>query len=197
MLQEPRDLRADNRAGRKAIKYILVFIIALIIGHLFLTVLGAILNNPGPLPELPGLIDLQKAETFDKADKALQDAGFLPLQDKQTPIPQITMRAFQPKVTEIFGQTPAYCMLLSVQDAEPGPVTTAYYFREPAGGTFENPGEVFTAIRDGLNASLKKEPEETVQDGLPALLWPLNKNVAAGLSYAGDGAPVLMYIFAR
>ena len=107
------------------------------------------------------------------------------------------MRMFQPKVAEIFGQTPAYCMLLSIQDTEPGPVTTAYYFREPAGGTFENPGEVFTAIRDELKKSLKKEPEETVQDGLPALLWPLNKNVAAVLSYAGDGAPGLMYIFAR
>ena len=197
MLQEPRDLRADNRAGKKVIKYILVLIFAVIIGKLFLTVLGDIVNNPGPLPELPGLIDLQKAENYEQADKALQDAGFLPLLDKQTPIPQITMRMFKPKVTEIFGQTPAYCMLLSIQDTEPGPVTTAYYFREPAGGTFENPGEVFTAIRDGLKGLLKKEPEEMVQDGLPALLWPLNKNVAAVLSYAGDGAPGLMYIFAR
>ena len=193
MLQDQRDLKGERKPYKTILKVTFVFLLAIFLWKVFVSVA----TNPGPLPELPGLIDLQKAENYEQADKALQDAGFLPLQDKQNPIPQITMRAFQPKVTEIFGQTPAYCMLLSVQDAEPGPVTTAYYFREPAGGTFENPGEVFTAIRDELKKSLKKEPEETVQDGLPALLWPLNKNVAAVLSYAGDGAPGFMYIFAK
>ena len=193
MLQDQRDLKGERKPYKTILKVTFVFLLAIFLWKVFVSVA----TNPGPLPELPGLIDLQKAENYEQANKALQDAGFLPLQDKQNPIPQITMRAFQPKVTEIFGQTPAYCMLMSIQDAEPGPVTTAYYFREPAGGTFENPGEVFTAIRDELKKSLKKEPEETVQDGLPALLWPLNKNVAAGLSYAGDGAPGLMYIFAR
>ena len=193
MLQEPRDLKGERKPYKTILKVTFVFLLAIFLWKVFVSVA----TNPGPLPELPGLIDLQKAENYEQADKALQDAGFLPLQDKQNPIPQITMRAFRPKVTEIFGQTPAYCMLMSIQDAEPGPVTTAYYFREPAGGTFENPGEVFTAIRDELKKSLKKEPEETVQVGLPALLWPLNKNVAAVLSYAGDGAPGLMYIFAR
>lgn len=193
MLQDQRDLKGERKPYKTILKVTFVFLLAIFLWKVFVSVA----TNPGPLPELPGLIDLQKAENYEQADKALQDAGFLPLQDKQNPIPQITMRAFQPKVTEIFGQAPAYCMLLSVQDSEPGPVTTAYYFREPAGGTFENPGEVFTAIRDGLKGLLKKEPEETVQDGLPALLWQLNKNVAAGLSYAGDGAPVLMYIFAK
>lgn len=193
MLQDQRDLKGERKPYKTILKVTFVFLLAIFLWKVFVSVA----TNPGPLPELPGLIDLQKAENYEQADKALQDAGFLPLQDKQNPIPQITMRAFRPKVAEIFGQTPAYCMLMSIQDAEPGPVTTAYYFREPAGGTFENPGEVFTAIRDGLNASLKKKPEETVQDGLPALLWPLNKNVAAVLSYAGDGAPGLMYIFAR
>ena len=193
MLQDQRDLKGERKPYKTILKVTFVFLLAIFLWKVFVSVA----TNPGPLPELPGLIDLQKAENYEQANKALQDAGFLPLQDKQNPIPQITMRAFQPKVTKIFGQTPAYCMLLSVQDAEPGPVTTAYYFREPAGGTFENPGEVFTAIRDELKKSLKKEPEETVQDGLPALLWPLNKNVAAVLSYAGDGAPGLMYIFAR
>ena len=193
MLQDQRDLKGERKPYKAILKVTFVFLLAIFLWKVFVSVA----TNPGPLPELPGLIDLQKAENYEQANKALQDAGFLPLQDKQNPIPQITMLAFRPKVTEIFGQTPAYCMLMSIQDAEPGPVTTAYYFREPAGGTFENPGEVFTAIRDGLNASLKKEPEETVQDGLPALLWPLNKNVAAVLSYAGDGAPGLMNIFAR
>ena len=193
MLQDQRDLKGERKPYKTILKVTFVFLLAIFLWKVFVSVA----TNPGPLPELPGLIDLQKAESYEQADKALQDAGFLPLQDKQNPIPQITMRAFRPKVAEIFGQTPAYCMLLSIQDAEPGPVTTAYYFREPAGGTFENPGEVFTAIRDGLKGLLKKEPEETVQDGLPALLWPLNKNVAAVLSYAGDGAPGLMYIFAR
>lgn len=193
MLQDQRDLKGERKPYKTILKVTFVFLLAIFLWKVFVSVA----TNPGPLPELPGLIDLQKAENYEQADKALQDADFLPLQDKQNPIPQITMRMFQPKVTEIFGQTPAYCMLLSIQDTEPGPVTTAYYFREPAGGTFENPGEVFTAIRDGLKKSLKKEPEETVQDGLPALLWPLNKNVAAVLSYAGDGAPGLMYIFAR
>lgn len=193
MLQDQRDLKGERKPYKTILKVTFVFLLAIFLWKVFVSVA----TNPGPLPELPGLIDLQKAENYEQANKALQDAGFLPLQDKQNPIPQITMRAFRPKVTEIFGQTPAYCMLMSIQDAEPGPVTTAYYFREPAGGTFENPGEVFTAIRDELKKSLKKEPEETVQDGLPALLWPLNKNVAAVLSYAGDGAPGLMYIFAR
>ena len=193
MLQDQRDLKGERKPYKTILKVTFVFLLAIFLWKVFVSVA----TNPGPLPELPGLIDLQKAENYEQANKALQDAGFLPLQDKQNPIPQITMRAFRPKVAEIFGQTPAYCMLMSIQDAEPGPVTTAYYFREPAGGTFENPGEVFTAIRDELKKSLKKEPEETVQDGLPALLWPLNKNVAAVLSYAGDGAPGLMYIFAR
>ena len=193
MLQDQRDLKGERKPYKTILKVTFVLLLAIFLWKVFVSVA----TNPGPLPELPGLIDLQKAENYEQANKALQDAGFLPLQDKQNPIPQITMRAFRPKVAEIFGQTPAYCMLMSIQDAEPGPVTTAYYFREPAGGTFENPGEVFTAIRDGLKKSLKKEPEETVQDGLPALLWPLNKNVAAVLSYAGDGAPGLMYIFAR
>ena len=193
MLQDQRDLKGERKPYKTILKVTFVFLLAIFLWKVFVSVA----TNPGPLPELPGLIDLQKAENYEQADKALQDAGFLPLQDKQNPIPQITMRAFRPKVAEIFGQTPAYCMLMSIQDAEPGPVTTAYYFREPAGGTFENPGEVFTAIRDELKKSLKKEPEETVQEGLPALLWPLNKNVAAVLSYAGDGAPGLMYIFAR
>ena len=193
MLQDQRDLKGERKPYKTILKVTFVFLLAIFLWKVFVSVA----TNPGPLPELPGLIDLQKAENYEQANKALQDAGFLPLQDKQNPIPQITMRAFRPKVTEIFGQTPAYCMLMSIQDAEPGPVTTAYYFREPAGGTFEKPGEVFTAIRDGLKGLLKKEPEETVQDGLPALLWPLNKNVAAVLSYAGDGAPGLMYIFAR
>ena len=193
MLQDQRDLKGERKPYKTILKVTFVFLLAIFLWKVFVSVA----TNPGPLPELPGLIDLQKAENYEQANKALQDAGFLPLQDKQNPIPQITMRAFRPKVAEIFGQTPAYCMLMSIQDTEPGPVTTAYYFREPAGGTFENPGEVFTAIRDELKKSLKKEPEETVQDGLPALLWPLNKNVAAVLSYAGDGAPGLMYIFAR
>ena len=150
MLQDQRDLKGERKPYKTILKVTFVFLLAIFLWKVFVSVA----TNPGPLPELPGLIDLQKAETFDKADKALQDAGFLPLLDKQTPIPQITMGMFKPK-------------------------------------------EVFTAIRDGLNASLKKKPEETVQDGLPALLWPLNKNVAAVLSYAGDGAPGLMYIFAR
>ncbi len=193
MLQDQRDLKGERKPYKTILKVTFVFLLAIFLWKVFVSVA----TNPGPLPELPGLIDLQKAETYDKADKILQETGFLPLQDKQNPIPQITMRMFRPKVAEIFGQTPVYCMLLSIQDAEPGPVTTAYYFREPAGGTFENPGEVFTAIRNGLKGLLKKEPEETVQDGLPALLWPLNKNVAAVLSYAQDSAPGLMYIFAR
>ena len=166
MLQDQRDLKGERKPYKTILKVTFVFLLAIFLWKVFVSVA----TNPGPLPELPGLIDLHT---------------------------HISRRAFRPKVAEIFGQTPAYCMLLSIQDAEPGPVTTAYYFREPAGGTFENPGEVFTAIRDGLKGLLKKEPEETVQDGLPALLWPLNKNVAAVLSYAGDGAPGLMYIFAR
>ena len=193
MLQDQRDLKGERKPYKTILKVTFVFFLAIFLWKVFVSVA----TNPGPLPELPGLIDLQKAENYEQADKALQDAGFLPLQDKQNPIPQITMRAFRPKVTEIFGQTPAYCMLMSIQDTEPGPVTTAYYFREPAGGTFENPGEVFTAIRDGLNASLKKKPEESVQDGMPALIWQLNKNAAAALFYSQDGTPMLTYMFSR
>ena len=149
-MQDQRDLKGERKPYKTILKVTLVFLLAIFLWKVFVS----LATNPGPLPELPGLIDLQKAENYEQADKALQDVGFLPLQDKQNPIPQITMRAFLPKVTEIFGQTPAYCMLMSIQDAEPGPVTTAYYFREPAGGTFENPGEVFTALRDGLKGLL-------------------------------------------
>ena len=107
MLQDQRDLKGERKPYKTILKVTFVFLLAIFLWKVFVSVA----TNPGPLPELPGLIDLQKAENYEQADKVLQETGFLPLQDKQNPIPQITMRAFQPKVAEIFGQT-ELCVLV-------------------------------------------------------------------------------------
>ena len=104
---------------------------------------------------------------------------------------------YQPKDVEIYGQAPALCYLIALEDATDGVVMIDYYFQETANSTLENPGEVFTALRNGLQESLKKKPEESVQDGMPALIWQLNKNAAAALFYSQDGTPMLTYMFSR
>ena len=83
MLQDQRDLKGERKPYKTILKVTFVFLLAIFLWKVFVSVA----TNPGPLPELPGLIDLQKAENYEQADKALQDAGFLPMLDKQTPIP--------------------------------------------------------------------------------------------------------------
>ena len=123
----------------------------------------------------------------------MQEAGFIPAGEASSD-EKAQIQSYLG--VEIFEHQ-AIISTLGITEGSPRNVQIIHFFTEPNGGTMENPGEVFTALRNGLQESLKKKPEETVQDGLPALLWPLNKNVAAVLSYAGDGAPGLMYIFAR
>ena len=193
MLQDQRDLKGERKPYKTILKVTFVFLLAIFLWKVFVSVA----TNPGPLPELPGLIDLQKATTFDKADKALQDAGFSVVQNKLNLMPQTYTGMYQPKDVEIYGQTPALCGLIALEDATDGVVMIDYYFQETADSTLENPGEVFTALRNGLQESLKKKPEESVQDGMLALIWQLNKNAAAALFYAQDGTPMLIYMFSR
>ena len=193
MLQDQRDLKGERKPYKTILKVTFVFLLAIFLWKVFVSVA----TNPGPLPELPGLIDLQKATTFDNADKILKGAGFSVVQNKLNLMPQTYTGMYQSKDVEIYGQTPALCYLIALEDATDGVVMIDYYFQETADSTLENPGEVFTALRNGLQESLKKKPEESVQDGMPALIWQLNKNAAAALFYSQDGTPMLTYMFSR
>ena len=71
-MQEPRDLRA----GSSSVKKIIRIVIALILIGLLWKAFVRTAANPGSLPNLPGLVALERTDTLGAADTKMQEAGF-------------------------------------------------------------------------------------------------------------------------
>ena len=186
-MQEPRDLRA----GSSSVKKIIRVVIALFLIGLLWKVFVRTAANPGPLPNLPGLVVLERTDTLGEADKKMQEAGFIPAGEARSD-EKAQIQSYLG--VEIFEHQ-AIVSTLGITEGSPRNVQIIHFFTEPNGGTMENPGEVFTDLRNKLTEALGKEPTELKVEGSSAWTWELNRQVNAFLSYYPGGIPILTYAY--
>lgn len=144
-------------------------------------------NEARHVPELPGEVVLKGKMSFEEADRKVQEAGYIPKEDT---VREEKIESRNYLSSEVFGYKTMGSTLISYGKI----VILGHYFTEESEEyNTDNPGPVFTDIRQELTDKIGKEPKL----GDIYYYWELDDKTTVQLFYVMNGFLSVGYTYAK